>query len=230
MSKKKPNQKVSSKSKKEKKEEIDMSEYEDSFDGESPEKAEEIDYSEYELPEDFKPPEDDDIPESEKKWFQRQKTKLQEMEDSQRLYWIKILSGCIIGVLLGLFGAQTGWWMFLMLGTYAGITAGGFFLFKLEWNFKEIIFNGFFPFLALFTLFWVLLFTSLYGPPMNVWLGVLENTTTIVVNGTEVTSVINRSTSAAGFPYISILLTIVGTLGLMTFLLRRQKRRERELQ
>ena len=190
----------------------------------------EIDYEEYELPEDFKPPEKDEIPESEKNWFQRQMTKLRDMENTQRLYWIKILSGCIIGVILGLFGAKTGWWLFLMIGVYAGIAAGGFFLFKLEWNWKEILFNGFFPYLALFTLFWVLMFTSLYGPPMSVWLTVLETTITTVVNGTEVTSVVNRSTSAAGFPYVSILLTIVGTLGLMSFLLRRQKRRERELQ
>ncbi|NHJ46636.1 MAG: hypothetical protein FK733_02500 [Asgard group archaeon] len=229
MSKKKPNQKVSSKSKKEKKEEVDMSEYEDSSDSEKSDESE-IDYDEYELPEDFKPPEEEEITESDKNWFQKQMTKLREMESSQRLYWIKILSGSIVGVILGLFGAKTGWWMFLMLGIYAAITAGGFFLFKLEWNFKEIIFNGFFPFLALFTLFWVLMFTSLYGPPMSVWLGVLNETVTNVVNGTEVTSVLNRSTSAAGFPFVSILLTIAGTLGLMSFLLHRQKRKEKELQ
>jgi hypothetical protein len=227
MSKKKRNQKVSSKSQKEKKEEeIDMSEYE----GYEEEKADEseIDYEEYELPEDFQPPEKEEIAEADMNWFQKRMKGIKELEDSQRLYWIKILAGCIVGTILGLAGAQTGWWLFLMIGGYAGITAGGYFLFKLEWNFKEVIFNGFFSYLALFTLFWVLMFTSLYAPTIVEWLAVLQETITTTIppeGGTEVTTVIGRSTTAAGLPFLSAIVGILSSLGLLTFIVRRRKRR-----
>jgi hypothetical protein len=92
MSKKKPTKKGSSKSKKEtpkKAEKVDLSEYEDSFNGEV--EGEKIDYEEYELPEDFVPEEKDEIPEEDMNWFQRRKKALDDMENDQRLYWILVL-------------------------------------------------------------------------------------------------------------------------------------------
>jgi len=228
MSKKKPTKKGSSKSKKEepqKEEKTDLSEYEEQFDGVGT-KEEEIDYEEYEVPEGFEIEEKVEIPEKDLNWFQRQLKKMREMDNFQRLYWIKILTGCLAGVMLGLFGAQTGWWLFLLIGLYAAITAGGYFLFKLEWNFKEVIFSGFFPYLALFVMFWVLMFSSLYAPSMAEWFNLLKVVITETVNGTEVIYTSTRTTSAAGPSFISILLTIIGTLGLLQFLLRRQKRAE----
>jgi hypothetical protein len=235
MSKKKRTQKGSPKSNKEKpEEEIDMSEYEENyngeFEGEPAAKSDYVDYDEYELPEDFELPDTVEVEEADLNWFQRRLKSFKEMENSQRLYWIKILSGCIIGIILGLTGAKTGWWLFLMLGVYAAITAGGYFLFKLEWNFKEIIFNGFFPYLALFTLFWVLMFTSLYAPTMADWWGILETIITTTTNGTQIITTSTRTTSAAGIPWMSFVLVILSTLGLMTFILRRQKRRENQNQ
>ncbi|NHK31102.1 MAG: hypothetical protein FK730_07100 [Asgard group archaeon] len=235
MSKKKRTQKGSPKSNKEKpEEESDMSEYEESFDGdiegEPAAKVDEVDYDEYELPEDFELPDIEEVEESELKWFQRRIKSFREMDNNQRLYWIKILTGSIIGIILGIAGAKTGWWLLLMIGVYAAITAGGYFLFKLDWNFKEIIFNGFFPYLALFTLFWVLMFTSLYAPTMADWWNILETIITTTTNGTEIIYTSTRTTSAAGIPYVSFILVVLSTLGLMTFLLRRQKRRENQNQ
>ncbi len=230
MSKKNPKQKVSSsssnKEKTKKTEKIDLDEYEDSFDGEgeTPQSIEE-EYEDYELPEDFIPPKKDDVEEKELGWFKRKLKSLEEMENTQRLYWIKILVASIAGVLLGLFGAQKGWWLLLMIGLYAAVTLGGFYLFKLEWNFKEIIFSGLFPFIGLFTLFWVLIFSSLYAPTMAEWFDALKVVITTTINGTEYVSTTTRTTSAAGFPFITIILTILSTLGLMQFLIRRQKRR-----
>lgn len=233
MSKKKRNQKGSSKSNKEKpEEEIDLSEYEDNidgeFEGEDAAKVDEseIDYDEYELPEDFSLPKEAEEEETDLNWFQRKLKSIRELDNNQRLYWIKILTGSIIGIILGLVGAKTGWWLLLMIGVYAAITAGGYFLFKLEWNFKEVIFSGFFPYLALFTLFWVLMFTSLYAP--TDWWSILEIIITTTTNGTELIYTSTRTTSAAGMPYMSFILVILSTLGLMTFLLRRQKRRENQ--
>ena len=233
MSKKKRNQKGSSKSNKEKpEEEIDLSEYEDNidgeFEGEDAAKVDEseIDYDEYELPEDFSLPKEAEEEETDLNWFQRKLKSIRELDNNQRLYWIKILTGSIIGIILGLVGAKTGWWLLLMIGVYAAITAGGYFLFKLEWNFKEVIFSGFFPYLALFTLFWVLMFTSLYAP--TDWWSILEIIITTTTNGTVLIYTSTRTTSAAGMPYMSFILVILSTLGLMTFLLRRQKRRENQ--
>jgi len=235
MSKKKRNQKVSSKSNKEKaEEEVDLSEYEDSYDGEiegeptTKVDKDDIDYDEYELPEDFSLAEKETIEEADLNWFQRRLKSIKEMDNNQRLYWIKILTGCILGIILGLVGAQRGWWLILMLGVYAAITAGGYYLFKLEWNFKEVIFSGFFPYIALFTLFWVLMFTSLYAPTMADWWGILETIITTTTNGTELIYTSTRTTSAAGIPYLSFILVILSTLGLMTFLLRRQQRKENQ--
>ncbi len=229
MSKKKPTKKGSSKSKKaepKKAEKVDLSEYEDQFDGMDVKKPEAIDYDEYEVPEGFEKEEKIEKPLKEMKWFQRQLQKMRDLDDNQRLYWIKILSGCVAGVLLGLFGAKTGWWLFLLIGVYAAITAGGYFLFKLKWNFKEVIFSGFFPYLALFVMFWVLMFSSLYAPSMAEWYNVLKTVITETVNGTEIVYTATRTTSAAGPPFVSILLTIAATLGLLQFFLRRQKRAE----
>ncbi|NHJ33722.1 MAG: hypothetical protein FK732_12750 [Asgard group archaeon] len=234
MSKKKPTKKGSSKSKKEtpkKEEEVDLSEYEESyngdFEGEPPKEAKDVDYDDYELPEDFVPPEKKEMAEEDMNWFQRRKKALVDMDNSQRLYWIKILSGCIAGIILGFAGAQTGWWLFLMLGLYAAVTAGGFFLFKLEWGFKDIIFSGFFPYLALFTLFWTLMFTSIYAPSMTDWWPILITTFTYTNNGTEIITTSTNTTSAAGVPWLVFVIIIVSALGLLQFLLRRQGRRER---
>lgn len=233
MSKKKPKQKGSSKSKKEaskKEEKVDLSEYEDSFDGdvegESPKKADAIDYDEYELPEDFVPETKEEIPEEDMNWFQRRRKALDDMENDQRLYWIKILTGCIAGIILGFAGAQTGWWLFLMIGLYAAVTAGGYFLFKLEWSFKGILFSGFFPYLALFTLFWTLMFTSIYAPSMTDWWPILISTYTFTENGTTIITTHTNTTSAAPIPWYAFAVIIVSALGLLQFLLRRQKRNE----
>jgi len=234
MSKKKPKQKGSSKSKKEaskKEKKVDLSEYEDSFDGDTEEKTpkedDDIDYDQYELPEDFVRDEKEEIPEEDMNWFQRRRKALDDMAPDQRLYWIKILSGCIAGIILGFAGAQTGWWLILMIGLYAAITAGGFFLFKLEWSIKGILLSGFFPYLALFTMFWTLMFTSIYAPSMAEWFPKLITTFTFTTNGTEIITTHTNTTSAAGVPWLAFVLIIVSTLGLMQFLLRRQSRREK---
>ncbi|MBN1331101.1 MAG: Rab5-interacting family protein [Candidatus Heimdallarchaeota archaeon] len=230
MSKKNPKQKVSSsssnKEKNKKDEKINLEEYEDSFNGkgELPQTTEE-EYEDYDLPEDFVPPKKDEIADKEMSWFKRKLKGIEEMENTQRLYWIKILTASIAGVLLGLFGAQKGWWLLLMLGLYAAVTTGGFYLFKLNWNFKEIIFSGLFPFLALFTLFWVLIFSSLYAPTMAEWFSMLKVVITTTVNGTEFIYTSTRTTQAAGFPFISIIITILSTFGLLQFLVRRQNRK-----
>jgi len=234
MSKKKPKQKGSSKSKKEvtkKAKEEDLSEYEESYDGdfegEPPKEAEVLDYDEYELPEDFVPPEKKEMAEEDMNWFQRRRKALDDMDNDQRLYWIKILSGCIAGIALGFAGAQTGWWLFLLIGLYAAVTAGGYFLFKLEWSFKGVIFSGFFPYLALFTLFWTLMFTSIYAPSITDWWPILISTYTITTNGTEIITTYTNTTSAAGVPWLAFVIIIVSSLGLLQFLLRRQNRREK---
>ncbi len=235
MSNKKPKQKDSSKSKKEKpkkEEELNLSEYEDSFDDEHEgepieETGDEIDYEEYELPEDFIPEDKDEADEEVLNWFQKRRKDFQTMDNYQRLYWIKILAGTITGLVLGFANAQTGWWLFLMIVLYAGVTAGGFYLFKLEWNFKEIIFSGFFPYLALFVLTWTLMLTSLYAPPISDWWVILETIVTETINGTETIYTSTRTTSAADIPYLAFVLIIVSTLGLLQFLLRKQNRREK---
>ena len=234
MSKKKPKQKGSSKSKKEvtkKKKEVDLSEYEDSFNGDiedkPPKEADDIDYDQYELPEDFVPDQKEEMAEEDMNWFQRRRKALDDMENDQRLYWIKILSGCIAGIVLGFAGAQTGWWLFLMIGLYAAITAGGYFLFKLEWSIKGILLSGFFPYLALFTMFWTLMFTSLYAPSMADWFPRLITTITHITNGTEIITTHTNTTSAAGVPWLAFVIIIVSSLGLLQFLLRRQDRREK---
>ena len=218
MSKKKPKQKGSSKSKKEvtkKKEEVDLSEYEDSYEGDledkPPKEADDIDYDQYELPEDFVPEEKEEMAEEDMNWFQRRRKALDDMENDQRVYA----------------GAQTGWWLILMIGLYAAITAGGFFLFKLEWSIKGILLSGFFPYLALFTMFWTLMFTSIYAPSMTDWWPVLISTFTITTDGTEIITTHTNTTSAAGVPWLAFVIIIVSTLGLMQFLLRRQSRREK---
>ena len=228
MSKKKSTKKGSSNSNKKKpkmEEEIDLNEYKDSYNGKGEAKSE-VDYDEYELPEDFVPETKEEVDDSELPWTQRQIKKLRDLDNYQRLYWIKILLGCITGVGLGFGGAQTGWWLLLMIGLYAGVTAGGYFLFKLEWNFKEVIFSGFFPYLALFVLFWVLMFSSLYGPPMNVWFNSLKVVITETINGTEHVYTSYKTTAAAGFPFYSIILTILGSIGLLQFILRYQRRKQ----
>ena len=234
MSKKKPKQKGSSKSKKEvtKKEKVaDLSEYEDSYDGDlegkPPKEADEIDYEQYELPEDFVLDEKEELAEEDMNWFQRRRKALDDMASDQRLYWIKILSGCIAGIVLGFAGAQTGWWLILMIGLYAAVTAGGYFLFKLEWSFKGILFSGFFPYLALFTLFWTLMFTSIHAPSMTEWWPILVSTFTYINNGTEIITTSTNTTSAAGVPWLAFVIIIVSSLGLLQFLLRRQSRREK---
>lgn len=229
MSKKTKKDKVSSSSKsaikKEEKEDIDMSEYEEDFDGEFEEDQSEtdtLDYDDYELPEDFIPP-DKEGEEEDLNWLQRRRKQLEDMDNYQRLYWIKVLSGIIAGMIIGLAGATTGWWLFLMLGLYAAITTGGFFLFKLEWNWKEILFSGFFPFVALFWMFWTLMFTSLYAPSFADWFNLLIITTTMNETTTTYVTTITQTTTAAGFPILTIVFTIVATLGLLQFLLRRRR-------
>ena len=220
MSKKTKKQKVSSSSKKQQaEEEVDLSEYEDS------EPAEKIDYDEYELPEDFETPEEKVAREEDEKlnWFQKRKKDLVEMDNYQRLYWIKILSGVIAGMILGVTGAQTAWWLFLLIGLYAAIAGGGFLLFKLEWNWKEVLFSGFFPYIALFAMFWTLMFTSLYAPSMEEWINLLIVTTTINETTTTYVSTFTNTTSAAGFPIAEIALIVVMCLGLLQHLLRRRK-------
>ncbi len=215
MNKKSKKEKGSSKSNKETEsteEEIDMSEYEE---------TDKVDYDEYELPEDFVSPEDqidEDL-----SWFQRRKKAFIDMENFQRLYWIKILSGVIAGMLLGVFGAQTGWWLILLIGLYAIIAGGGFLVFKLEWNWKELLFSGFFPYLALFTLFWTLMFTSIHGPEMKDWVNMLNITTTINETTTTYVSTFINTTTAAGFPILGIALIAVVCLGLLQHLLRRRR-------
>ena len=222
MSKKTKKEKVSSSSKKEK-EEIDMSEYEEDFDGEyEAETTEKVDYDEYELPDDFVAPEDRESDED-LNWFQRRRKQFEEMDNYQRLYWIKILSGVVAGMIIGLAGAQTGWWLFLLVGLYAVITAGGFFLFKLEWNWKEILFSGFFPYVALFWMFWTLMFTSLYAPPFSEWFNLLIITSTVNETTTTYLTTFTQTTSAAGFPLLTIIFTVVAALGLIQFLLRRRR-------
>ncbi|NHJ87020.1 MAG: hypothetical protein FK734_16275 [Asgard group archaeon] len=226
MPKKKQSDKVSSSSKND---DVDLSDYEEEFDGEPVEKTDEVNLDEYELPEDFEIEEEEEEDLSGLNWIQRQKRKLQDLDNNQRLYWIKILSGCILGIILGFANAQTGWWLFLMIGLYAAITAGGYFLFKLEWNFKEVIFSGFFPYLALFMLTWTLMFTSIYAPNMSDWWPILETIVTQVTNNETIIFTSTRTTSAAGFPYLTFIIIITSTLGLLQFFLRRQKRREAKM-
>ncbi|MFW9923824.1 MAG: EMC6 family protein [Candidatus Thorarchaeota archaeon] len=229
MSKKNLKEKGSSNSKKEtssKKEEVDLNEYEDSYDGEFEEKTseEEVDYEEYELPDDFVKPEDAEKADEKLSWIQKRKKDFIEMDNYQRLYWIKVLSGTIAGIILGLVGAQTAWWLFLMVGLYGAITAGGFFLFKLKWNWKEILFSGFFPFVALFWMFWTLMFTSLYAPSMEIWQQLLVITETITTNNSTYVTTYTNTTTAAGFPFLTMIFIVVATLGVIQFLLRKYKR------
>ncbi|MHA1212724.1 MAG: hypothetical protein ACTSSH_09710 [Candidatus Heimdallarchaeota archaeon] len=133
MSKKKPKQKGSSSSKKtgpKTKDKVDLSDYEDSFDGEVEGDPAEIikdEYDEYELPEDFVHPDKGEVDEKDQKWFKKRYKALVDMEDSQRLYWIKILSGSIVGIILGIAGASNGWWLLLMVGLYGVVTLAGFY-------------------------------------------------------------------------------------------------------
>lgn len=216
MNKKSKKEKGSSKSNKEtSEEEIDMSEYEDA------EPTDKVDYDEYELPEDFVSPEDqidEDL-----SWFQRRKKTFIDMDNFQRLYWIKILAGVVTGMILGFTGAQTIWWLILLVGLYAIIAGGGFLLFKLEWNWKELLFSGFFPYLALFALFWTLMFTALYAPSMADWMQMLQVTTTINATTTTYVSTFINTTTAAGFPILEIALITVICLGLLQHLLRRRR-------
>lgn len=227
MTKKDENQKDSPKS-----EEKDLSEYEESYDGdwEEEEKGEEINYDEYELPEGFVPPEKREEEEESKTptWIQKILNVFYEMTNVDRLYWSKILIGIIAGVIMGLAGAKTGWWLFLVVGLYAAITAGGYFLFDLkgEIDWKKAIFSGFFPYIALITLFWVLMFTTLYAPSMTDWQDLLIETITVNETDTTYTTVITNTTSAAGIPFIPIILTILGTLGLLEILLRKQRKKK----
>lgn len=217
MTKKSKKEKGSSKSNKETtEEEIDISEYEDA------EPADKVDYDEYELPEDFISPEEEGDDED-LNWFQRRKKKFIDMDNFQRLYWIKILMGVIAGMTLGFAGAQTAWWLILLIGLYGIIAGGGFLLFKLEWNWKELLFSGFFPYLALFALFWTLIFTSLYAPPMEDWTQLLIATTTINETTTTYISTFTNTTSVAGFPILEMAFIAVMCLGLLQHLLRRRR-------
>jgi len=230
MSKKNTKNKRSSSSKKETEEVTDMSEYEEEFNGkieeEETESGDKVDYEEYELPDDFVPPDsDEEIDDSELNYFQRRKKAFVDMDNYQRLYWIKILMGCILGLVLGLAGADTAWWLLLMLGVYAALAGGGMLLFKLEWNWKEILFSGFFPFLALFALFWTLIYTSIFAPSIAEWINMLIVTQTIVTNNQTLITTYTNTTSAAGIPFLPYIVIIVATLGFMQFMLRRVKRR-----
>ncbi|MHA1156110.1 MAG: EMC6 family protein [Candidatus Heimdallarchaeota archaeon] len=217
MNKKSKKEKGSSKSVKEiPEEEIDLSEYEDA------ESEDKVDYDEYELPEDFISPEDQS--DEDLSWFQRRKNAFTDMDNYQRLYWIKILSGVITGMILGVVGAQTAWWLILLVGLYAILAGGGLLLFKLDWNWKEILFSGFFPYLALFTLFWTLMFTSLHGPSMFDWTQMLVVTTTINQTTTTFVSIFTNTTTAAGFPILEIVLIATISLGLLQHLLRRRSK------
>jgi len=228
MSKKKPTKKGSSSSKKETAEETDLSEYEQESDEETVEKTEEedVDYDEYELPEDFVPPEEEEeVDEDKLNFWQKRKKVFVEMDDYQRLYWIKILTGCVLGLVLGLAGASTGWWMLLMIGVYGALAGGGMLLFKLKWHWKEILFSGFFPFLALFALFWTLIYTSMYAPSIAVWFEMLIVTQTIVTNNQTLVNTFTNTTAAAGNPFLAFILIIVASLGFLQFMVRRIKRR-----
>jgi hypothetical protein len=229
MSKKNKTNKRSSSSKKEiVKEEEDLSEYEEEYDGEAVEEEEkdDIDYNEYELPDDFVPPEDDDVgDDADLNFWQKRKKSFVEMDDYQRLYWIKILMGCILGLVLGFSGASTGWWLILMIGVYGALAGGGMLFFKLKWNWKEILFSGFFPFLALFALFWTLVYTSIYAPSIAEWFQMLITTQTIVTNNQTIVNTITNTTTAAGIPYLAFIMIIVVSLGFLQFMLRRVKRR-----
>ncbi|MHA1483197.1 MAG: hypothetical protein ACTSQA_07165 [Candidatus Heimdallarchaeaceae archaeon] len=218
MNKKSKKEKGSSKSNKEMpfEEEVDLSEYEDA------ELEDKVDYDEYELPENFVSPEDQH--DEDLSWYQRRRKAFTDMDNYQRLYWIKILSGVITGMILGVVGAQTGWWLILLIGLYAILAGGGLLLFKLEWNWKEILFSGFFPYLALFMLFWTLMFTSLHGPSMLEWAQMLVVTTTINQTTTTFVSTFTNTTTAAGFPILEIVLITSICLGLLQHLLRRRSK------
>ncbi len=217
MDKKSKKEKGSSKSNKEMPldEEVDLSEYEET------KPTDKVNYDEYEIPEDFVPPEDEI--EENLNWFQRRRKALGEMDNYQRLYWIKILSGIITGMILGIAGAQTAWWIILLVGQYAIITGGGYLLFKLEWNAKEVLLSGFFPYLALFVLFWTLMFTSFYTPTMSDWMQLLYVTTTVNETSTTYVSTFIESTTAAGFPILEIAFITAMCLGLLQHLLRRRR-------
>ncbi|MEA2070483.1 MAG: EMC6 family protein [Asgard group archaeon] len=231
MTKKNKKQKPSPQSNNKKSEERDLSEYEDisEDDKESGEKQE-IDYDEYELPEDFVPPEEQKKLEEGKEpdnWFQKKWQNFKNMDNLQRFYWIKVLSGVITGTILGLAGAQGGWWLFLLIGQYAIITAGFFFLFNLEFDWKEILLSGFFPYLALFALFWTLMFTALYAPTIEEWTQLLITTSTVNETTTTYITTFTNTTSAGGLPFLEILLTIIGGIGLTSILLKIQKDKEK---
>lgn len=229
MSKKNTKNKRSSSSKKETEEEVDLSEYEEELDEEIVEETEEggdVDYDEYELPDDFIPPEsDEEVDDDDLNFWQKRKKQFVEMDDYQRLYWIKILMGCVLGLVLGLAGANTGWWLILMVAAYGALAGGGMLLFKLKWHWKEILFSGFFPFLALFALFWTLIYTSIYAPTIAEWFTMLITTQTIVINNQTIVNTITNTTTAAGIPYLAFILIIVASLGFLQFMLRRVKRR-----
>jgi hypothetical protein len=205
-------------------------EYEE-IDESSEEKEGEIDYDEYEIPEDFELPseEEEDEEKEGEKWYKKIITHFKEMENKRRLYWIKVLGGAVTGMILGFTGATTGWWLFLMLGLYAAIAFGGMFLFKIKFDWKEILFSGLFPYLALFVLFWTLLFTSFYAPEMSEWEDMLITTitTTEVFNSTITsisTFVTTNTTSAAGMPIVYIILTFLGTITGINLLLKKYKK------
>ncbi|MHA1124680.1 MAG: EMC6 family protein [Candidatus Heimdallarchaeota archaeon] len=229
MSKKKPTKKGSSSSKKEKGKEANLNEYEEEFNGEvegETEKEDKVDYDEYELPDDFTHPDsDEEVDDDTLNYWQRRKKTFVDMDDYQRLYWIKILTGCILGLVLGLSGASTAWWLFLMLATYGVLAGGGMVLFKLKWHWKEILFSGFFPFLALFALFWTLIYTSIYAPSIAEWINMLVVTQTIVTNNQTLVTTYTNTTTAAGIPYLTFILIIVASLGFLQFMIRRVKRK-----
>lgn len=226
MNKKTRKEKSSSNSQKKiEREDEDMNEYEDSYDGEEIKEDKKEEYDEYELPNDFIiSKEEEEKQKEELNWFNRRKKAFITMDNNQRLYWIKILSGVILGLILGLAGAQTGWWLFLMLGIYGAIAGGGMYFFKLKWHWKEILFSGFFPYVALFWMFWTLMFTSLYAPPRWIWETLLITTQTVITNTTTYTTTYTMTTSPAGFPILAILFTVVATLALMQLLLRKYRK------
>jgi hypothetical protein len=245
MNKKRKKQKGSSRSQKDtakKEEEIDLSEYEVPDEDDAMEEAfedsesdetkddDEINLDEYEVPDGFiiEDKKEEEKDPSEMNWFQRKANDIKEMDSYQRLYWIKILIAVIGGTLLGLLGAKTGWWLIMVIGLYAGLTAVGYYLFKLDWNFKEVVFSGFFPYIALFWLFWTLMFTSLYFPESQNWLQLLETVQTVNQTTTTYITTITNTTSAAAFPFVELLLTVILTIGALDFFLRRKRSKNKK--
>ncbi|MHA1212725.1 MAG: hypothetical protein ACTSSH_09715 [Candidatus Heimdallarchaeota archaeon] len=71
------------------------------------------------------------------------------------------------------------------------------------------------------------MFSSIYAPTMVEWFnGAVKTVITANINGTEIIYTSTRTTSAAGFPFISIIIAVLSTFGLLQFFLRRQKRKE----